>query len=295
MIEITVFTPVYNGEKFIENAILSVAQQENMTSFEHIVVDDGSTDDTAGIVKDYVQAERELRKIDKNNVKARKDDPEVRNIIRALHTRLFRQKHKGSAIAANVALEKARGKYAAFLAADDYWTPKKSIIGKIFLDGAEEWLRQGKLDEKVVGVYTDSWINEVDGKLKQSGDFDKDRLKDEDFINFSSFMFSMDAAREMKERDGFFFDPDAEPTADWDFLIRLSDFGDFMRIPSPMVVYRVHEAQVSSKVVDMMLSRIRVLGRYNQNPFRMTMRYMIKAARNSKLAREVKKRRRKKR
>jgi len=49
---ITVITPVYNQEKFLEETMLSVLEQD-YPNIEYIVLDDGSTDDTLNIIKKY--------------------------------------------------------------------------------------------------------------------------------------------------------------------------------------------------------------------------------------------------
>jgi glycosyltransferase involved in cell wall biosynthesis len=52
--KITVWTPVFNGEKFLERSILSVVEQ-TQTPFEYIIVDDGSTDSSFQIAESYSQ------------------------------------------------------------------------------------------------------------------------------------------------------------------------------------------------------------------------------------------------
>ena len=58
---LTYVTPVYNGSRFIEEVVLSVAEQRTPDgkSFRHIVVNDGSTDDTQQILEELnVKARR---------------------------------------------------------------------------------------------------------------------------------------------------------------------------------------------------------------------------------------------
>lgn len=50
--KISIVTPVYNGEKYIEQCILSIKNQ-NYSNFQHIIVDGGSTDGTLNIIKKY--------------------------------------------------------------------------------------------------------------------------------------------------------------------------------------------------------------------------------------------------
>ncbi|MBN3951472.1 MAG: glycosyltransferase [Nostoc sp. NMS7] len=49
---ISVITPVYNGDKFIESCLQNVINQ-NFAEVEHIIVDGGSTDKRIDIIKDY--------------------------------------------------------------------------------------------------------------------------------------------------------------------------------------------------------------------------------------------------
>ena len=91
---ISVMMPTYNNAKYIKQAIESIYAQ-NYDNIEIIVVDDGSTDNTKGIVQQY------------------KD------------IKYFYIEHKGISVARNTALEKSKGEYIAFLDSDDYWLPNK--------------------------------------------------------------------------------------------------------------------------------------------------------------------------
>jgi glycosyltransferase involved in cell wall biosynthesis len=93
---ITVVTPAYNSAEFIAEAIDSVLAQDHPV-LEMIVVDDGSTDDTRAVVEAYA----------------------------GRGVRLLTQANQGSAAARNLGIEHARGRWIAFLDADDVWWSKK--------------------------------------------------------------------------------------------------------------------------------------------------------------------------
>jgi len=89
---ISVVIPLYNKEKYIKRAIESVLNQ-TFQNFEIIVVNDGSTDRSAEVVK---------------NIK----DPRIK---------LINQKNAGVSAARNRGIQEAKYEYIAFLDADDFW------------------------------------------------------------------------------------------------------------------------------------------------------------------------------
>lgn len=91
---ISVIIPVYNGERYIKQAIESVIKQQSM-NFELIIVNDGSTDNTLFIINDILQ---------KNNVDAT----------------VINSPNRGSSAARNLGIENAHGDYILFLDSDDY-------------------------------------------------------------------------------------------------------------------------------------------------------------------------------
>ena len=52
MVEVTVLMPVYNGERYLREAIDSILDQ-SFRDFEFLILDDGSTDGTADIIRSY--------------------------------------------------------------------------------------------------------------------------------------------------------------------------------------------------------------------------------------------------
>jgi glycosyltransferase involved in cell wall biosynthesis len=94
---VSVVIPAYNYAKYLAKTLDSVFAQ-TYRPIEVIVVDDGSTDNTAEIVRAY---------------------PEVR---------YFYQSNQGVSVARNVGITAAQGEYIAFLDADDRWKPDKLSI-----------------------------------------------------------------------------------------------------------------------------------------------------------------------
>jgi len=91
---ISVITPVYNGERFIESCIKVVIDQ-NCPEVEHIIVDGGSTDLTVGIIKQYAQ--------------------------KYSHIRWVSEKDRGQSDAMNKGIAMAKGEILAILNVDDYY------------------------------------------------------------------------------------------------------------------------------------------------------------------------------
>lgn len=96
---VSIITPTFNAEKFIRATIESVLNQ-SYQNWEMILVDDASKDKTVAIIKEFAQKDNRLKL-----------------------TEL--PKNSGNGFTRNVALEKAAGKYIAYLDADDLWFPMK--------------------------------------------------------------------------------------------------------------------------------------------------------------------------
>lgn len=91
---VSVILPVKNGALFIKEALQSVETAVRGISYEILVVNDGSTDDTEKVLR--------------TNFK---------------HIQYFFQKNQGPAAARNLGISQAKGTYIAFIDADDVWTP----------------------------------------------------------------------------------------------------------------------------------------------------------------------------
>ena len=94
---VSVILPVYNSEKHVSEAIQSVLNQSHL-NLELIIVDDASTDGSLSRIREF-------------------DDPRINCIAH--------EKNLGAGKARNTAIELARGRYIAFIDADDIWLKDK--------------------------------------------------------------------------------------------------------------------------------------------------------------------------
>jgi glycosyltransferase involved in cell wall biosynthesis len=94
--KISIITPVYNGEKFVESCLINIIEQ-NCNEVEHIIVDGGSKDRTVDIIKDYAG--------------------------KYPHIRWISEKDKGQSDAMNKGIALAEGEILAILNVDDYYEP----------------------------------------------------------------------------------------------------------------------------------------------------------------------------
>jgi glycosyltransferase involved in cell wall biosynthesis len=92
---VSAIVPVYNGEKFLAEAINNI-QQQNYQPLEIIVVDDGSTDRTPLIAREF------------------------QDLIHYIYSA-----NKGPSGARNLGIKIAKGNVIAFLDVDDLWSPNK--------------------------------------------------------------------------------------------------------------------------------------------------------------------------
>ncbi len=90
---ISVIIPVYNVEQHLEKCLESVSKQ-TFRDFEVICVDDGSTDNSAAILKEFVKKDKRFR--------------------------IITQKNMGLSIARNVGLAHAKANYIAYVDSDDF-------------------------------------------------------------------------------------------------------------------------------------------------------------------------------
>ncbi|MCQ6332113.1 MULTISPECIES: glycosyltransferase family 2 protein [Bacillus cereus group] len=96
---ISIVIPSYNASAFIKETIQSV-QSQTYTNWEMIIIDDVSKDNTRELIKEEIKKDGRIQLIEL-------------------------QENGGAAIARNIGINNAKGKYVAFLDSDDLWLPEK--------------------------------------------------------------------------------------------------------------------------------------------------------------------------
>jgi len=106
MDKVSIIMPAYNAESTIQDAISSVISQD-YKDWELIIIDDGSVDKTAKVVKDFAKL-----------------DPRIKFV---------QQENGGPASARRTGLSIADGRFLAFLDSDDYWLGSKLKVQLEFM------------------------------------------------------------------------------------------------------------------------------------------------------------------
>ncbi len=238
---VTVIIPAFNAEKCIIEALDSVVAQ-TYRPIEVIVVDDGSSDNTAKVVKDYCSVS--TRTVE-------------------LGLRCICQRNGGPSMARNTGIKEARGGYVAFLDADDLWMSHKlekqmQLFGKDF-------------DADV--VFTDVKVTKQrNGRTEEFVFFQKYALNTEFFghaakvINpvekllRSNFMLTPSVVvRRGCLNDGFFFNEDRRYAEDWEAWLTLSLGSTFCYVNEVCVHVRDEEDGLCSNERAMLLSKMNAL------------------------------------
>lgn len=209
---VSVIMPAYNGGKYIRRAIESVLAQ-TYSKLELIIVDDGSTDNTASIIRAY-------------------EDPRIRYIY---------QKNRGQAAALNRGLDLAQGAYITTLDVDDWFTPISISERVNFLD----------LHPEFGVVYGDGMYCEIDGKPLMR--FSEYRVGDvvgdvyDVLINnpFFGTGGNVMVRRNVFDKYNIRYDESIVWCQDYDIYIRIAEHVSFGVIDAVTIWYCLHETNMT--------------------------------------------------
>lgn len=128
-VKVSVVMPVYNAMPHLKDCLVSLRDQ-SLRDFEMILVDDGSTDGSLDVLRDFADS-----------------DPFDRVI-------LLTQEHQGAGTARNLGLDHAQGEYVAFLDADDVFD--KGMLGRAY--------GKAKADRAAVCVFRSRNLDSATGR-----------------------------------------------------------------------------------------------------------------------------------
>lgn len=201
--KVSIVIPIYNGEKYLRQALESIAGQ-TVRDFEVIAVDDASRDATLKILKEWSAFP-----------------------IKIIHY----EKKLGYVESLNVSIAVAQGEFFACLNVDDMWLPTKLATELHFF----------QVYPHLDVVYSDFMQLLPDGKMLyyRSPDFDANHK--ECFVNFDSCMVRMSTLKALGEEvfdPHWRYCPDWDL---WTRLVIRN--AKFMHIPEALSIYRVHSGQ----------------------------------------------------
>lgn len=215
---ISVIIPTFNNASYITQAINSILNQ-SYKNFEIIVVDDGSTDDTVEVCKQFT------------------------HLPNFFYTH---QKNSGVSSARNNGVALAHGEYISFLDADDYWSEYK-------LEKQMDIMESGPAVIVLTGI-TRFCVTEQDQVeffnettppvFVNAEEYRKDllRLTSMHMAHFTTALL---------RKDSFIcvggYNDKLYASEDWDLWIRLSEHFEFRNIAESLYFYRKHKNSSSSK------------------------------------------------
>ena len=225
---VSVVIPSYNSARFVTVAVQSVLEQ-TISDLEVVVVDDGSTDDTRGVLKRY--------------------GPPFRYVLIP---------NGGVSMALNRGIAETSGKYVAFLDADDVWLPQK-------LDRQLAALRDSAGAEVCYTAYT--LVDEERRPLGVHRPPGPEGLLEK--LLFQSNVVGPPSTvlveRALLDRVGG-FDPNLSQCADWDEWIRLERQATFVCVDEPLIEYRQHANNMSRSTALLERDSVRVLEKAFSDP-----------------------------
>jgi glycosyltransferase involved in cell wall biosynthesis len=206
---VSVIMPVYNGVEYLAGAIGSLLAQ-TYPHWELVLVDDGSTDDTAVIAQSFA-------------------DPRIR---------YHYQENRGQAAALNTGLGLARGEFVTTLDADDVYPPHS------LADRVARFL----LHPEVGVVYGDGVYCYETGEpfLKFTEQMPSGATGDVyDLVIVSPFFgtgATMMIRKAVLDAHELLYDESIVWCQDWDFYIRVAEVTPFEFVPTITIEYRMHGA-----------------------------------------------------
>jgi glycosyltransferase involved in cell wall biosynthesis len=228
MPKISVIIPAYNQADYLGESIQSVLHQD-YKDFEIVVVDDGSTDNTAQVVREF-------------------SDPRVGYVY---------QENRGLAGARNTGIRNSCGQYLSFLDSDDLFLPENLSLLVTELENNPD-----------VG-FVSGQVIPVDENGKPVGKIFENHLpSDPSFLLLGNpvQVGCMMLRRSHQEKVGY-FDESLRSYEDWDMWLRLARAGCKMRwLPRPVSEYRFHTGQMTRIGNQMTEATFKVLDKVFADP-----------------------------
>lgn len=216
-IDVSVVVPVYNGSDYIGETLESILNQD-FKSYELVIVDDGSTDNSLEIIKNTLS---------KSNIQ----------------NKVITQENKGVSNARNVGIENSSGKYVIFVDDDDIIASNHiSCLFENIRDNDGSFTEMLKITEDGEIIDMQELYLAISSKSRiSSKDLIKLELKMEIPFSFCQIMYKKELLKE-KFNEDFLYGEDT------DFALRNLTYMDCLGIcPEPTYFYRQRENSATKK------------------------------------------------
>jgi glycosyltransferase involved in cell wall biosynthesis len=244
---ISVVIPAYNAAAFLPATLASVFAQSELPA-EVIVVDDGSTDDTAAVA-------------------------------RSCGATVISVRNGGGSAARNVGTRAAAGEYIAYLDADDIWAPEKLALQ---LDALESFVQPAFSFTDHL-VFDELGVHAGRGGLRAHPAF---RRTVGPMLNDATILIAADDTRPVLS-DMYFlpasvlvrrvdvlavggFDESLRGSEDYEFFLRLFRLVPAIAVMQPLLFYRRHPAQVTASEIAVIEREFEIQRRIAAAPERYT-------------------------
>lgn len=206
--KITVLMPVYNGEKYLREAVDSILTQ-TFADFEFLIINDGSTDGSVKIIESYA-------------------DPRIRLI--------HNKKNLGLISSLNRGFDLATGQYIVRMDCDDISLPDRLAEQFDFMERRPEV------------AYCGSWTKIIGGKKIFVNTYPAadDELRTRLLFNTPFAHPSVIIRRQVIIQNGLKHDENYSHAEDYEFWSRAVSFGQMANIEKVLLFHRRHERSISS-------------------------------------------------
>ncbi len=219
--KVSVLITSRNHEPFVTDAMASVLKQ-TFRDFELIIIDDGSTDDSASVIRTFMDSQH--------------PDVPVKVLLR---------ERRGRMPTLNEGLHMATGTYFTNLVSDDTWEPERLEREVRVLDEA---------GSDVAACYADAWVIDEEGVRRdrlgtwakfRGGDLYRDMVTLRFFPPAQTGLFRRSVVLEVggyNERLTF--------VDDWDLWLKVARCHRILYVPEPLGSYRIHGGNATKEAVD---------------------------------------------
>ena len=231
MVKVSIITPCYNGLKYLEETIKSVKNQD-YKDYEHILIDDCSSDNTFHVLKKYEDDHIKVFKNDKN--------------LWIVWTR-------------NKAISLSQWKYLCFLDQDDLWIDNKKLSTQVdFMDKNKDyaliWTQVKFIDWGWKDIETTSmkyYLNDKD-------------IRDH-ILQYNQFATCSTLFRKEFVNKVGVLDKKYDKVDDFDLWLRLWTVGKFKNLKETMVAYRktwVNTSRANKTFIKMKWMHLKLIVKY---------------------------------